>query len=145
MAASPPRHAWDWFARQRRLWPAVRADLADRDEPLRSRYGLVEAREDVMGLLRQDYPGDPVVVEAVHRHVDAQVFLGRADRGLEALGIRNAPRGLRWWWSAVTGLPDTTARPRPRPERQLALDLGGRPDPGDDRSSRDEVRYGWGD
>ena len=143
MAASPPRHAWDWFARQHRLWRAVRTDLAGRADPLQTRYGLVEAREDVMRRLRQDYPDDPVVVEVVHRHVDTEVFLGRADRGLEALGIRNAPRGLRWWWSAITGLPDTTSRPRPRPDRQLALDLGNRP--GGPDAGRDDVRYGWGD
>lgn len=145
MAASPPRHAWDWFARQHRLWRAVRADLADHDEPLASRYGLVEARDDVMGRLRRDYTLDPVVVEVVHRHVDSEVFLGRADRGLDALGIRNAPRGLRWWWSAVTGLPDTTGRPTARHrDRQLSLDLDARRG-GDEQLALDEVRYGWGD
>lgn len=142
MAASPPRHAWDWFARQHRLWRAVRRDLATAEDPLGARYSLVEARDDVMGRLRGDYPDDPVVVEVVHRHVDAEVFLGRADRGLDGLGIRNAPRGLRWWWSAVTGLPDPGRRAPVRHDRQLTLDLVTEPD---EQSARDEVRYGWGD
>lgn len=142
MAASPPRYAWDWFARQQRLWRAVRRDLADLADPLGSRYTLVEAREDVMERLRVDYPRDALVVEAVHRHVDAQVFLGRADRGFEVLGIRNAPRGLRWWWSAVTGLPDPGRRAPARRDRQLSLDVLVEPD---EAAVRDEVRYGWGD
>ncbi len=143
MAASPPRYAWDWFARQRRLWQAVRRDLAARPAPLDDRYGLVESRDDVVARLRDDYPRDAVVVEVVHRHVDAEVFLGRADRGLEALGIRNAPRGLRWWWSAVTGLPDPGRRAPVRRDRQLVLDVDR--DHADQRSLHDEVRYGWGD
>lgn len=142
MAASPPRYAWDWFARQQRLWRAVRRDLAGLADPLGRRYALVEARDDVMDRLRHDYPIDAVVVEVVHRHVDAAVFLGRADRGLDALGIRNAPRGLRWWWSAITGLPDPGRRVPTRGGRQLSLDVGVAPD---ESAARDEVRYGWGD
>ncbi len=148
MAPTPPRHAWDWFARQRLLWRHVRRDLAAAADPVGTRYRLVDARDDVVARLRQDYPTDDVVAATVHRRVDVDIFLGNADRGLDALGIRNAPRGLRWWWSAVTGQPDATDTPAARTDRQLALDVDrtdavAAHEPG--QPGLDEVRYGWGD
>lgn len=143
MPATPPRHAWEWFARQRLLWRHVRGDLAATPDPVGARYRMVQDRDDVLAHLRVDYPTDDVVAATVHRRVDADVFLGRADRGLEALGIRNAPRGLRWWWSAVTGRPSGSIELPERPERdQLRLDLD---QPVDPQTALDEVRYGWGD
>lgn len=152
MAATPPRHAWAWFARQHLLWRHVRRDLAKAADPVGSRYLLVEDRDDVLERLRRDYPVDDEVAATLHRRLDADIFLGRADRGLEALGIRNAPRGLRWWWSAITGRPtssiDLAVR---RDRRQLQLDVGAASGDGlatgggDAQLALDEVRYGWGD
>jgi len=48
----------------------------------------------------------------VRRTVDAVVaevaFLGRLDVPLHQLGVRHAPRGMRWWWCHLggTGLDD---------------------------------------
>lgn len=146
MPATPPRHAWDWFARQHLLWRHVRADLARSPEPLGPRYRLVEDREDVVARLRRDYPVDHVVAATLHRRLDQDIFLGQADRGLDALGIRNAPRGLRWWWSAITGRPTPTIDLATHADRdQLRLDLGSGPDDVDPRQDLDDVRYGWGD
>lgn len=143
-SATPPRHAWDWFARQRLLWRGVRKDLAGQQPPVGPRYRLVDARTDVVDHLRRDYPVDEVVREVVHAHINSEVFLGHAHRGLEGLGIRNAPRGMRWWWATITGAkmpaaPAPTAHAPPR--RQLALDLSR----GDPQRAIDDVRTGWGD
>lgn len=143
---SPPRHAWDWFARQRLLWRGVRRDLADEDPPVGPRYRLVDTRADVVACLRRDYPDDEVVRAAVKRRIDAEIFLGHAHRGLEGLGIRNAPRGLRWWWAAVTGseVPGSSPPADLSPAtRQLALDVAEAAD--DPRQSLDDVHLGWGD
>ncbi len=146
MPATPPRPAWDWFARQHLLWRHVRGDLAAAPDPVGARYRLVEDRDDVLGNLRVDYPVDDVVAAAVHRRVDADIFLGGADRGLEALGIRNAPRGLRWWWSAITGRPTPTIDLAVASDRdQLRLDLDTATTAGDRQRGLDDVRYGWGD
>lgn len=143
MPASPPRHAWEWFSRQQLLWRHVRGDLASAPDPVGARYRLVEDRDDVMAHLRIDYPVDDVVATTVHRRIDGDIFLDRAERGLEGLGIRNAPRGLRWWWSAVTGRDDASIDPSGHaPREQLELRLDGS---GDDQAALDEVRYGWGD
>ena len=140
--ASPPRHAWDWFARQRLLWRGVHKDLAAQDPPVGPRYALVDARTDVVGHLRSDYPVDEVVRAVVHDHINNDVFLGHAHRGLEGLGIRNAPRGMRWWWATITGaeVPGATPTPTAR-RRQLALDVS-RVDP---QRAIDDVHTGWGD
>lgn len=146
MPATPPRHAWDWFARQHLLWRHVREDLAAAPEPLASRYRLVEDRDDVVERLRRDYPADEVVAAALHRRLDQDIFLGHADRGLEALGVRNAPRGLRWWWSAITGRPTPTIDLADRSDTdQLRLDLRTASPADDARRDLDDVRYGWGD
>jgi len=72
------------------------------------------------------------------------VFLGHAHRGLEGLGIRNAPRGMRWWWATITGadMPAPVAtRPGVTRRRQLALDLSRL----DTQQAIDDVHSGWGD
>lgn len=141
MVATPPHHAWAWFARQRLLWRSTREALASMDEPLASRYGLVDDRQDVLDRLKADYPVDESVRRVVHRRIDAAIFLGHAHRGLEGLGIRNAPRGLRWWWAAVTGREVPAPRPESSPDarRQLSFDLQ------DPRVRLDDVHTGWGD
>lgn len=119
----PPAFAWDWFARQRLLWREVRSRLADGPQPTASRYGPLEERAPVVALLRADYPQDPTVRSIVDEVVRDLVFLGRTDQGFAALGLRNAPRGLRWWWSALGGDdPGPSPAPNPSAHHQLTLD-----------------------
>jgi hypothetical protein len=127
--SGPPAYAWDWFARQRLLWREVRTRLAAAAAPVAVRYAAVETRTDVVPMLRADYPRDPLVRETVDRVVAELAFLGRTDVPFSALGATNAPRGMRWWWSALTGeeLDGGTARthdpvPEPEPPLQLALE-----------------------
>lgn len=109
--SGPPAYAWDWLARQRLPWREVRARLASSGSPVAARYGSVETRHDVMALLRADHPRDPEVRRTVDAVVAEVVFLGRTDRAFAQLGLRSAPRGMRWWWTALTGedLDGTTA------------------------------------
>jgi hypothetical protein len=130
----PPAYAWDWFARQRLLWREARQRLAAEHGPTRQRYGLVSAKSDVLARLRADYAADAVVQRAVDEVVRDVAFLGRTDRPFADLGIRNAPRGLRWWWTAITGeelAPPVTATSTTLP-RQLEFPdvFGGYGDPG---------------
>lgn len=132
-ASPPPAYAWDWFARQRLLWREARQRLAAEQGPSRQRYGLVSAKSDVLARLRADYPEDAVVRQTVDGVVVDLAFLGRTDRPFADLGIRNAPRGLRWWWTAVTGealTPPIAATSASLP-RQLEFPdvLGGYGDP----------------
>ena len=123
--SGPPAYAWDWFARQRLLWRETRTRLASApDEAAARRYGAVETRTDVVPMLRADYARDPHVREVVHAVVAEYAFLGRTDTQFVELGLRNPPRGLRWWWSALTGEePDAHAPPAEAGEpRQLAMD-----------------------
>jgi hypothetical protein len=57
----------------------------------------------VLALLRADYPRDSVVRSVVDRVVGQVAFLGRTDVPFARLGATNAPRGMRWWWTALTG------------------------------------------
>ncbi len=111
-ASSPPAYAWDWFARQRLLWREVRARLAAGEGPVATRYAALEERGEVVALVRADYPGDEVVRRAVDAVVAEVAFLGRTDRTFAQLGARTAPRGMRWWWTALTG--EELDRPPPR-------------------------------
>jgi hypothetical protein len=131
--SGPPAYAWDWFARQRLLWREVRHRLTQVSAPVASRYHAVDSRPEVLALLRADYARDDVVRHVVHAVVAEVVFLGRTDGRFEELGVTNAPRGMRWWWSVLTGEPFEVlgpARTAPPPEpAQLSLD---------------EVHLGWG-
>ena len=113
--SGPPAYAWDWFARQRLPWREVRARLAASGVPAAARYAAVETRSDVLALLRADHPRDPDVRRTVDAVVAEVVFLGRTDRRFAELGLRSAPRGMRWWWTALTGedLDGTAAGPPP--------------------------------
>jgi hypothetical protein len=130
MSAGPPAYAWDWFGRQRLLWREVRSRLAASSAPAAARYASLDTRSEVVPLLRSDYRTDEVVRAAVDAVVDEMVFLGRTDRTFAELGARNAPRGMRWWWTALTGeeltRPGPAAVPPPDAD-QLRLDevLGG--------------------
>ncbi|MEX2487237.1 MAG: hypothetical protein WD377_06440 [Nitriliruptoraceae bacterium] len=113
-ASAPPAYAWDWFARQRLLWREARTRIAQSDSPAARRYARLETRNDTLPALRADYPDDAHVHDIVDDVVTEFVFLGRIDRSFVHLGVTNAPRGMRWWWSALTGesldAPDTTRR-----------------------------------
>jgi hypothetical protein len=71
-------------------------------------YTALDTRAEVIAALREDYAAH----DAVRRTVDAVVaevaFLGRLDVPLHQLGVRHAPRGMRWWWCHLggTGLDD---------------------------------------
>ena len=132
---SPPGHAWDWFARQRLLWREARARIiaaADHVGPdVAERYRSMDARPDVVTMLRRDWEHSPAVRTIVEDTVADIAFMGRITESFESLGLRTAPRGLRWWWTAVSGEPievvsAALARTLEDPE-QLSLEdiLGG--------------------
>jgi hypothetical protein len=101
--SGPPAYAWDWFARQRLLWREARSRLAAAAAPVAHRYAPLEAKSEVLTTLRADYARDDVVREVVHAVVADVTFLGRTDVPFATLGASNAPRGMRWWWTALTG------------------------------------------
>lgn len=121
-APRPPAHAWDWFSRQRLLWRTSRTRLAAASGPVGARYQAVVDKPDVLPLLRDDYPHDAIVRDVVHRVIAEFVFLDHTDGRFADLGARNAPRGMRWWWTAITGeeVEALPARPAP-PARQLEI------------------------
>lgn len=122
--SAPPAYAWDWFSRQRLLWREARTRLAASDRPHLERYRRVSAKPDVVPMLRADYPDDVDVRAVVRSVIDELVFLGRTDRPFADLAVRNAPRGLRWWWRELTG--EEVDAPPPatplRPGAQLRID-----------------------
>lgn len=121
-SSRPPVYAWNWLARQTLLWREVRGRLAGADAPVVSRYADAETRPEVIALLREDYPRDAVVRGVVRATVGELVFLGRTDEPFERLGVTTAPRGMRWWWTEITGEPLERAPETPPAARQLTLD-----------------------
>ena len=119
---TPPAYAWNWFARQRLLWREVRTRLAVVAAPLAARYTTLETRPDVVAQLRVDYPAEPIVRDVVQSAVAELVFLGRTDVPFERLGVRTPPRGMRWWWTEITGERLDATPARPVPARQLTLE-----------------------
>ena len=124
--SGPPAYAWDWFARQRLLWREARSRLAASATPAASRYAALDSRSEVVAALRSDYPRDEVVRSVVHQVVGEVAFLSRLQTPFSELGVTSAPRGMRWWWTALTGEEldapasrDTAPR---TPGRQLTLD-----------------------
>jgi len=83
-------------------------DATSAGDPPAHDYRALDTRAEVIAALRADYAAD----DAVRRTVDAVVaevaFLGRLDVPLHELGVRSAPRGMRWWWCHLggTGLDD---------------------------------------
>lgn len=132
-SSGPPGYAWDWVSRQRLVWREARSRLAREDDPVGRRYAAVSAKPDVVPLLRADYPDDPVVTRTLRAVVTELVFLGRTDRPFDELQVRNAPRGLRWWWRELTGEdvgsppPASAGTPADRIPHQLEFEdvLGG--------------------
>jgi hypothetical protein len=147
--SGPPAYAWDWFARQRLPWREVRTRLASSDSPASARYGAVETKSDVMALLRADHPRDPDVRRTVDAVVAELVFLGRTDRTFAELGLRTAPRGMRWWWTALTGEDldgaPASATPTPAPANPPAEQLHlVDPDDAAEPYTLDDVLGGYG-
>ena len=125
--SGPPAYAWDWFARQRLLWREVRSRLAASSTPAATRYAPLDTKSEVVAALRSDYGRDEVVRAVVHRVVGEVAFLSRLDVPFAALGVTNAPRGMRWWWTALTGEEldapaDRGAAAQAAAGRQLTLD-----------------------
>lgn len=129
----PPAYAWDWYARQRLLWRQTRARLAHHTRPTAPRYGPTEAKADVLALLKTDWSRDDAVRETVLAVVSEYVFLDRTDVPFARLGHRNPPRGMRWWWTALTGEEIEKAAPSPAAASAAQLELG-----------LDEVHEGYG-
>jgi hypothetical protein len=142
-ATGPPAYAWDWFSRQRLLWREARSRLAADASPVAQRYAAVADRGEVLALLRVDYPRDDTVRATVDAVVREVTFLGRTEVPFARLAIRTPPRGLRWWWTALTGedLDGAAAAPPAPAARQLALlelaDL-------DPQPALDDVAEGYG-
>jgi hypothetical protein len=142
----PPAYAWDWFARQKLLWRAARSRLAGSASPMATRYAAVEDRRDVLPLLRADYPHDEDVRRAVDEVVAEVAFLGRTHVRFSQLGVRAAPRGMRWWWTALTGEvldgPRAAEHATVTVPEQLVLDDLAALDP---EPALDDVAGGYGD
>ena len=84
--------------------PTTSSDaLPDRTAPSRRDYGVLDTRAECIAALRADYPHDPVLRATVDAVVGELAFLGRLDVPLHTLGVRSAPRGMRWWWTRLTG------------------------------------------
>lgn len=134
---APPAYAWDWFTRQRLLWRESRTRLARSGSGVSARYRGLSTRSEVAAALRDDYVVDHAVRATVDEVVREIAFLDRTDASFAAIASPTAPRGLRWWWSHLTGEQVAgSRRPPPRsaiPETQLTIDevLTGY---GDDRS-----------
>ncbi len=146
--SGPPAYAWDWFARQRLPWREVRARLAVSGSPAAPRYAALETKSDVMALLRADHPRDPDVRRTVDAVVTEVVFLGRTDRTFAELGLRSAPRGMRWWWTALTGEDldgaAAGARPAAPPDPPAAEQLHLAVPDEDEPYTLDDVLGGYG-
>lgn len=123
---APPAYAWDWLARNRALWREVHRRVVSTATPaMAERYAAAGTRAEVVQLLRADYPRDPALRAEVDDAVARIAFLGRLDRPFAALGITAPPRGMRWWWSALTGEtlePIATPRITRDAGRQLTLE-----------------------
>ncbi len=119
----PPAYAWDWFARQRLMWREARRRLATGGHASAAAFRAADAKPDVMALLRAEYPRDDRVRAVVCEVVRELGFLGRTDRSFAQLGVASPPRGMRWWWTLLTGEQlETPARPRAAVTRQLTLE-----------------------
>ena len=81
----------------------------------------------MLALLRADYAQDGAVRDVVDAVVSEFAFLGQAQRTGDdrprELGVRAAPRGMRWWLSALTGAPDDPERGAPAAPAAVQLRL----------------------
>ena len=94
----------DWSGDHPDLVPPSASEAPEPGPALRD-YRALDTRAGVIAALREDYPADPRVRVAVDTVVGEVAFLGRLDVSLTDLGVRSAPRGMRWWWTHLTGRP----------------------------------------
>ena len=94
----------DWAADHPDVVRSTPSDPGEHGASARD-YRTLDTRADVIGALRADYPHDRRVRGVVDAVVGEVAFLGRLDMSLAELGVRSAPRGMRWWWSHLTGRP----------------------------------------
>jgi hypothetical protein len=113
----------DWSSDHPDLLRSSRADGEDAgptsDRSSTRDYRTLDTRAEVLAALRTDYPMDPELRRTVDAVVAEVAFLGRLDVPLHELGVRSAPRGMRWWWSHLGG-------PVPEDDRSV-VDRGGEP------------------
>jgi hypothetical protein len=121
---------------------AARGEREPDGHPLRRRRG--SARRAAAA--RADYPHDEDVRRAVDEVVAEVAFLGRTDVRFAQLGVRTAPRGMRWWWTALTGEvldgPRAAEHATSTVPEQLVLDDLAALDP---EPALDDVAGGYGD
>lgn len=141
-APRPPAWAWDWFSRQRLPWRTVRNRLVRADAPVAARYRHLVDKPDVLAALREDYATDAVARDVVHAVVAELVFLGRTSGSFEDLGARNAPRGMRWWWTTITGEEVDAPAPVVPGAHQLVLPAIAE---AVDRDGLEQILTGYGD
>jgi hypothetical protein len=111
--SSPPHHRGgrrtadvpDWSLDHPDLVTTPPGDAEDPEprESLTVDYRSLGTRAEVVAALREDYPTDAHVRSIVDGVVGEVAFLGRLGIPLSQLGVRSAPRGMRWWWSHLTG------------------------------------------
>ena len=115
--------------------------------PDRRDYAALDTRPDVVAALREDYPRDPRIRGTVDTVIAERAFLGRLDVQLADRGVRAAPRGMRWWWQHLGGVPDAATAPDGRgpstPSGDESRDEGGGSMPPQLRLF--DVKAGYGD
>jgi hypothetical protein len=82
---------------------AGRVGRSERDGATAHDYRTLDTRAEVIAALRVDYVSDAVLRRTVDAVVAEVAFLGRLDVPLHELGVRTAPRGMRWWWCHLGG------------------------------------------
>jgi hypothetical protein len=94
--------------------PSTLADdtVTGRDAGRRD-YAALDTRGECIAALRADYPEDATLRTTVDAVVADLAFLGRLDVPLHELGVRTAPRGMRWWWTHLTGRDADEGRSEP--------------------------------
>ena len=110
---SSPPHAGDvpdWAADLRDVSAAPSAPARPAPGAPRN-YRELDTRAEVMAALRTDYRTDPSVQAVVDAVVSELAFLRRRDVSLESLGVRSAPRGMRWWWAHLAHEPASPVPP----------------------------------
>jgi hypothetical protein len=86
--------------------PATTSAAGRRPPAGRRAYATLDTRAEVVAALREDYAQDREVRAMVDLVVTDLAFLGRLDVALPERGVRAVPRGMRWWWEHLGGIPD---------------------------------------
>ena len=99
---------------------AHRASTSTGDGTGKRDYVALDTRAGCIAALRSDYPQDTTLRATVDAVVADIAFLGRLDVPLHELGVRTAPRGMRWWWTHLTGRDSDERRSDPNVGDELA-------------------------